>query len=78
MQFVKRITMINSKFKFRGITLEKLKTICKSIKKKSDYNKVSSDMIINIWHLVGRIMLRTYEKIIEKVVKGTVGAVVGI
>lgn len=64
-QYVNRITVINSKFKFREITLEELKTICKSLKKKSDYNKISSDMIINSWHIVGRIMLSIVNKSLQ-------------
>ena len=59
--------MINSKFKFQELTLEELKTIYKSIKKKSDCNKVSSEMIINRWHIVGRIILRIVTKSLQKV-----------
>ena len=46
-QYVNGINVINFKFKFRIIKLKELKAIYKNIKKKSDHNKVSSDMIIN-------------------------------
>lgn len=45
-QYVKNVTVIQSKFKFGAISFEELKNICKVIKRKPDYTKLSSKFIL--------------------------------
>ena len=46
--------MINSRFKFREILNYELRTICKDIKKKPDYNSINIKMILDNLNTIGR------------------------
>lgn len=42
---------------FRAISLEKLRNICKDLKDKPDYNKISTKMLLNNWNIIGKHLL---------------------
>lgn len=65
-QYAGNIPVINSQFKFRAISIEELKIICKGVKNKSDYNKITSRMLLDNWNLVGKIMLDIINTSLEK------------
>ena len=57
--------MINCRFKFRAIALLELKNICKTIRKKNDYRRISNNLILDNWDLVGNILLEIFNKSLE-------------
>ena len=57
--------MIDCRFKFRAISLLELKNICKTIKKKNDYRRISNNLILDNWDLVGNILLEIINKSLE-------------
>ena len=58
MQYENQISVINSKFIFSAINLKDLKTVFKGIKKKPDCTKISRNIILDNWDILGNILLR--------------------
>ena len=56
-QYKNQIPVINRRFKFLAISLLELRNICKTIKKKNDYRRISNNIILDNWYLVGNILL---------------------
>ena len=48
-QYKNQIPVINRRFKFRAISLLELRNICKTIKKKNDYRRISNNIILDNW-----------------------------
>ena len=64
-EYKNQIPVINCIFKFRAISLLKLRNICKTIKKKNDYRRISNYIILDNWDLVGNIWLEIINKSLE-------------
>lgn len=64
-QYENKIPLIDTKFKFRAINLQELKIIFKNIKKKPDYTKLSSNIILDSWDTTGNIILNIINKSLE-------------
>ena len=58
MQCENQIYVLNTKFKIRAINFQDLKNVFKSIKKKPDHIKISSNIILDNWGILGNILLR--------------------
>lgn len=56
-QYIPNLPVINHQFKFRAISIEDLKSICKTLKNKPDFNKISSKMILDNLDTIGKVML---------------------
>ena len=61
-QYKNQIPVINCRFKFRALSLLELRNICKTIKKKNDYRRISNNLILDNWDLVGNILLEIINK----------------
>ena len=57
--------MINFRFKFRAISNYELRTICKDIKKKPDYNSINVKMILDNWNAIDDILLKIISESME-------------
>ena len=64
-QYKNQIPVINCRFKFRVISLLELRNICKTIKKNNDYRRISNNLILDNWDLVGNILLEIINKSLE-------------
>lgn len=47
-----------SKFKFRAINIYELKSVCKSLKNKQDFDKLSPKIILDNWNVLGHEILK--------------------
>ena len=65
MQYKNQIPVINCRFKFRAISLLELKNICKTIKKKNDYRRISNNILLDNWDLIGNILVEIINKSLE-------------
>ena len=60
-QYKNQIPVINCRFKFRAISLLELRNVYRTIKKKNDYKRISSNnLILDNWDLVGNICWSNY------------------
>lgn len=57
-QYVNNIEQNDCKFKFRAINIDELKSVCKSLKNKPDFNKLSPKIIIDNWNILGHEILK--------------------
>lgn len=64
-QYTNNIPVITSKFKFRAISLTELKNVCKGLKEKPDFNKVSIKIVLDNWNIIGKNMLNIINKSLE-------------
>lgn len=64
-QYINRVPVINNRFKFRAITIVELKNICKKLKKKPDYNNVSTKIILDNWDIIGHFLMDIINKSFE-------------
>lgn len=64
-QYINNVELNNTKFEFHMITTIELKNICKSLKKKDDYNKVNINIILDNWDVMGNILLNIINKSLE-------------
>ena len=61
MQYKNEIPVISCRFKFCAISLLELR----NIKKKNNYRRISSNLILDNWDLVGNILLEIINKSLE-------------
>ena len=52
-QYVNNLPVITNRFKFRAMTTEEIKNICKIMKNKPDYNNVTIKIIVDDWNILG-------------------------
>ena len=52
-QYLNNLDGITNRFKFRAITTEETKNVCKSMKNKKDYNNVTIQIIVDNWNILG-------------------------
>ena len=64
-QYKNQIPVINCRLKLRAISLLELRNVCKTIKKKNDYRRISNNIILDIWDLVRNILLEIINKPLE-------------
>ena len=50
-KYSNEIPVINSEVKFSSITIDKIRAICKGLKNKPDYNKISNKIVLNSWNI---------------------------
>ena len=50
--------MINNIFKLRAINLHEIKLLCKKIKNKPDFKKVTIKITLENWDIIGKILLK--------------------
>ena len=65
MQYKNQIPVIDCRFKFRANSLLELRNICKTIKRKNDYKRISNNLILDYWDLVGNILRKIIYKLLE-------------
>lgn len=57
LEYVNYVIPTASKFKFRQITIDELKEICKSLKNKTDFDRISPRTILDNWSQLGKTLL---------------------
>ena len=62
MQQSNYIPRISCRFKFRDITIDELKIVCKDLNNKPGFNRISSKIILNSWKVIGRALLDIVNK----------------
>ena len=63
-QYENQMLVINSFLIFSAINLQDLKAVFKSIRKKPDYTKISSNIILENWGILGNILLRLINRLL--------------
>ena len=52
-EYKNHITQVTTNFKFREVTIQELKAICKNLKNKPDFDRISPKIILEQWDLIG-------------------------
>lgn len=63
--YINQIERTNAKFKFRLVTIDELKRICKELKNKSDFDRVSPRIIVDNWNVLGPYLHKLINKSLE-------------
>lgn len=56
--YMNNIPLISTNLKFRAISLQELEIICKNLKNKSDFNRISKKILLDNWNVTGQYMLK--------------------
>ena len=56
------VRISNYRCNFRAISLMELEDICRNVKKKKDYRKISAGILLDNWNTAGSILLRIINK----------------
>ena len=59
------VRISNCRCNFRAMPLIELENICRNMKKKKDYRRISTDILLDNWNTVGNILLRIINKPLE-------------
>lgn len=64
-QYVNHINQVHTQFKFKYVNINELKSICKEMNKKKDYNGISTKLIYENWSIFGEVLETIFNKSIR-------------